>query len=1211
MPNHSFAVIDLETTGFVNRDRVLEIGVVQLDPTGAVEGRWRTLVQPDRAIDNSSVHGVTPSDLVDAPSFADIAGRLADVIRGRVLVAHNASFERRFLTVEFGRLGVDLKGSDWILDTLPLARRMCPGPSFRLGECLRSAGIENVSAHTALADADATAQLFRVWFPDLADEIGVCRPLEFDDFSLSLLPRSELPLLPRDDGLFPDAFPIGKSPEASSIEMMLREELEWLRRITDSAPGVLDDAADRYFGLLADSLVDGELDADEVARLLDIAHTHGLTDDDVDDLHELYIRQLVVEAWADGVITPNEQAIIVHIARQLAIDPGTVAELLVESRPETVPVMTSPAVDGSGGDAEESEEAEDAEDAEDRGDETPPKVRLRTGDRVTFTGSMANPREDWESRAAAAGLDVGGVCGKSVVLVAADVHSRSGKAKKARSLGIPIITETEFAACLAALHAVEEVAAPASVNAGEDAAGEVPAAPEPQGRVLASGAPGAGRTTTAEEFEEEGGELRLTEIFPWIGDVPVTDPDATGVVEAWLESRADVPLHAMSPVLEPETHPEGLDTTHRTVGAWFGSYPQPLLATVEDLSDIQGVGRVRLRSFVYATVLQAIDDAADVADRAKEAPLDTVTGDVPGAESRALKDGGASMDYFDLGESVYSGHGPLEPGELTPADIVTGWLALIGAWPYAGVGMPTVAASGIDVPATVAEAAGEMTDPAMRVIEHALRDFDDVAAGEGPRASAIIDHRMIGGRTLGELGEDFGITRERVRQIETVVKRRLGDMGMGVRLLKSAVAARFGPVRRISDVRALMPELDSTPTSSVSPLWELLAISQVPTLGDGDVAEGRPDDWRIADGWLLVVGAPERIEAEVRRGADRYGVGSLSEMALALGLDESVLGDWLVSHGGAHVDGDVVLTANGSIPERAAAILSIGGEPMTTDEIHAKIPDRSRTSITNALSISALMHRCATDTWALAEWGMEEWTTIVDFIHRRIDASPEGRVPLTDLLGEAANFKVSENSVYTFANTPEFSVVDGMVSKADASEAPVNEALPEETRDLYWRDGEHRLLVTVTRDHLRGSGSGVGAGVAALYGIAFLESRELPSRLGPQRLTWGRTNASIGTVGRFMDDLGVFEGDRVWMIFRPDEFDVVVATPRRDGLQGVAKLLNDTGLDDAFPDDAPIDEVLRAFNEAIGLEPDAPRRRTVSRLRYRGDDALAELIREL
>ncbi|MBF6842364.1 sigma factor-like helix-turn-helix DNA-binding protein, partial [Acinetobacter baumannii] len=129
-------------------------------------------------------------------------------------------------------------------------------------------------------------------------------------------------------------------------------------------------------------------------------------------------------------------------------------------------------------------------------------------------------------------------------------------------------------------------------------------------------------------------------------------------------------------------------------------------------------------------------------------------------------------------------------------------------------------------------------------IEHALRDFDDVAAAEGPRASAIIDHRMIGGRTLGELGDYFGITRERVRQIETVVKRRLGDMGMGVRLLKSAVAARFGPVRRISDVRALMPELDSTPTSSVSPLWELLAISQVPTLGDGDVAEGRPDDWR-------------------------------------------------------------------------------------------------------------------------------------------------------------------------------------------------------------------------------------------------------------------------------------------------------------------------------------------------------------------------------
>lgn len=39
MSNHSFAVIDLETTGFSNSDRIIEVGVVLTDRTGRVEKR--------------------------------------------------------------------------------------------------------------------------------------------------------------------------------------------------------------------------------------------------------------------------------------------------------------------------------------------------------------------------------------------------------------------------------------------------------------------------------------------------------------------------------------------------------------------------------------------------------------------------------------------------------------------------------------------------------------------------------------------------------------------------------------------------------------------------------------------------------------------------------------------------------------------------------------------------------------------------------------------------------------------------------------------------------------------------------------------------------------------------------------------------------------------------------------------------------------------
>ena len=50
---HGFAVVDLETTGLSNLDRIVEIGVVLLRPDLTVEDTWETLIQPERDIPNS------------------------------------------------------------------------------------------------------------------------------------------------------------------------------------------------------------------------------------------------------------------------------------------------------------------------------------------------------------------------------------------------------------------------------------------------------------------------------------------------------------------------------------------------------------------------------------------------------------------------------------------------------------------------------------------------------------------------------------------------------------------------------------------------------------------------------------------------------------------------------------------------------------------------------------------------------------------------------------------------------------------------------------------------------------------------------------------------------------------------------------------------------------------------------------------------------
>ena len=103
---------------------------------------------------------------------------------------------------------------------------------------------------------------------------------------------------------------------------------------------------------------------------------------------------------------------------------------------------------------------------------------------------------------------------------------------------------------------------------------------------------------------------------------------------------------------------------------------------------------------------------------------------------------------------------------------------------------------------------------------------------------------------------------------------------------------------------------------------------------------------------------------------------------------------------------------------------------------------------------------------------------------------------------------------------------------------------------------------------------------------------------------------NTGTISRFMADLGCAEGDRVWLVFGP-EFDVVPATPREEGLTGIAELLNATGTDDLCDADADVDAALAVVNAAMDLPADAARRKTVSRLRHRRDEELAELVRGL
>jgi DNA polymerase III epsilon subunit-like protein len=171
-----FAVIDVETTGFSPEDeRVVEVGVVILDPGGVEVGAFCTLVDPGCDPGPTHVHGISSPMLAGAPTFASIQPYLADQLSGRVVVGHNVErFDLAFLRSECRRTGGEgtVPGDVPSVDTLTVAQaHLGLWGRASLVDCCSHFDLSWADHHTALGDARVTAALFRSMRACLGDDL--------------------------------------------------------------------------------------------------------------------------------------------------------------------------------------------------------------------------------------------------------------------------------------------------------------------------------------------------------------------------------------------------------------------------------------------------------------------------------------------------------------------------------------------------------------------------------------------------------------------------------------------------------------------------------------------------------------------------------------------------------------------------------------------------------------------------------------------------------------------------------------------------------------------------------------------------------------------------------------------------------------------------------------------------------------------------------
>jgi DNA polymerase III subunit epsilon len=173
---NTVVVMDFETTGLSPDygDRAIEIGAVRIE-NGKVIDRFQALMNPGRRIDSfiEDYTGITNSMLKDAPPCKEVMAEFADFIDGYNLVAHNASFDKRFLDSELDKISRHYSGQ--FVCSMLIARRIYQdAPNHKLGTLIEYANIPSEGAfHRALYDSEMTTKLWLAMLHDISEEYEI------------------------------------------------------------------------------------------------------------------------------------------------------------------------------------------------------------------------------------------------------------------------------------------------------------------------------------------------------------------------------------------------------------------------------------------------------------------------------------------------------------------------------------------------------------------------------------------------------------------------------------------------------------------------------------------------------------------------------------------------------------------------------------------------------------------------------------------------------------------------------------------------------------------------------------------------------------------------------------------------------------------------------------------------------------------------------
>jgi DNA polymerase-3 subunit epsilon len=190
------AVLDFETTGLSPGmgDRATEIAIA-LVRDGVVVDRFQSLMNAGRWIPGevTALTGITNAMVAAAPPAASVMREACSFVGNTPVVAHNASFDKKFWEAELAQLS--LPSVSPFACTLLLARRVYPQSlNHRLSTLVQLLGLpKSGRAHRAMVDAEMTSHLWCRIQQDLAKAYGLRRVDHGLLMRVQKLPKAQMP----------------------------------------------------------------------------------------------------------------------------------------------------------------------------------------------------------------------------------------------------------------------------------------------------------------------------------------------------------------------------------------------------------------------------------------------------------------------------------------------------------------------------------------------------------------------------------------------------------------------------------------------------------------------------------------------------------------------------------------------------------------------------------------------------------------------------------------------------------------------------------------------------------------------------------------------------------------------------------------------------------------------------------------------------------